>query len=129
MLRSLTGEFTLRELGQGTVNISATGPSPLDIWVRGADTQLGHISSCSSVDIDWLGDGVRVTLRQGAQSAQFRAGSALIHEPKPHLYDRLPLGSINARTKRFWQRIFALVRLPGGPRLVRYLASRSRNHR
>jgi len=127
MRRSLTAEFKLQDLGQGTVNISATEPAPVDIWVRGADAGLSHISSCTSVDIDWLGDAVTVYVKQGAQNAQFRAGSVAIHEPRPHLYEALPLGSVDAKTRRFWRRIFTVVRLPGGPRLLGFLAARSRN--
>ncbi len=129
MRLSLSGEFKLRHLGQGTVDISATEPAPVDIWVRGADAGLSDISSCTSVHVDWLGEGVSVSLKQGAQNAQFRVGSVVIHEPKPHLYKALPLGSVDAKTRRFWRRIFTVVRLPGGPRLLGFLAARSRNLR
>jgi hypothetical protein len=129
MRRSLTAEFKLQDLGQGTVKISATEPAPVDIWVRGADAGLSHFSSCTSVDIDWLGEGVSVYLKQGAQKAQFRAGSVVIHEPKSHLYEALPLGSVDAKTRRFWRRIFTAVRLPGGLRLLGFMAARSRNLR
>jgi hypothetical protein len=44
-----------------------------------------------------------------------------VHEPLQDLYEGLPLASIDADARRFWRRVFRLVRLPGGRYLLRLL--------
>jgi hypothetical protein len=38
-----------------------------------------------------------------------------------HLYESLPLVSIDADARRFWRRVFRLVRIPGGRFLLKIL--------
>jgi len=54
--------------------------------------------------------------------ASVEAANAIVHEPLDQLYERLPLISIDANARRFWRRVFRLVRIPGGRYLLKLLA-------
>jgi len=54
------------------------------------------------------------------------ADRVLLHEPDERLYDALPLERYTPDARRFWQRVFWLVRLPGGGVLLRFVARRRR---
>jgi hypothetical protein len=43
------------------------------------------------------------------------------------LYEALPLAGFDATARRFWRRVFLLVRLPGGRYLLRLIAQRKRS--
>jgi len=64
----------------------------------------------------------RLVLRMTSaeQVRSVKARSAIVHEPLPRLYEALPLVSLDAKARRFWRRVFRLVRIPGG----RYLLGR-----
>ncbi|HMH88482.1 MAG TPA: hypothetical protein VK523_07555, partial [Steroidobacteraceae bacterium] len=64
---------------------------------------------------------VLLTFMSGDRVATVEAASAIVHEPLEHLYESLPLVSIDADARRFWRRVFRLVRLPGGRFLLRIL--------
>jgi hypothetical protein len=49
------------------------------------------------------------------------AAAAIVHEPLGRLYESLPLANIDANARRFWRRVFRLVRLPGGRYLLKLL--------
>jgi hypothetical protein len=51
---------------------------------------------------------------------------AIVHEPLPKLYAELPLAGFDERARRFWRRVFRLVRIPGGRHLLGVLARRPR---
>ncbi len=40
-----------------------------------------------------------------------------------HLYDSLPLVKFDADARRFWRRVFGLVRIPGGRYLLKFLSA------
>ena len=61
--------------------------------------------------------------------ASVEAASAIVHEPLEHLYERLPLVSIDADARRFWRRVFRLVRIPGGRYLLKVLRARGGDKR
>jgi hypothetical protein len=61
----------------------------------------------------------------GAKAASVEVTAAIVHEPLGNLYESLPLASIDANARRFWRRVFRLVRIPGGRYLLRLL-TRSR---
>ena len=54
------------------------------------------------------------------------ATSAIVHEPLGHLYESLPLVKFDAKARRFWRRVFRLVRIPGGRYLLKFLARTSK---
>ncbi len=75
----------------------------------------------TAVTVTWhAGQAVAVTF------ALVAAGAVFLHEPAGPLYAGLPLPAFTSGMRRFWQRVFLLVRLPGGRRLVAWLARRRR---
>lgn len=74
--------------------------------------------------IEWLDAEVRLTLQAAARSERWSAQQALVHEPLPALYRALPLERFDARARRFWRRVFLIARLPGGRRILSWLARR-----
>jgi hypothetical protein len=63
------------------------------------------------------------------QPRTVKARSAIVHEPLAHLYDAFPLAGLDAKARRFWRRVFRLVRIPGGRYLLGVLAHRTRDRR
>jgi hypothetical protein len=78
------------------------------------------------VSIEWLADAVQLALTSAQHSVAATAQSAIVHEPLPRLYEILPLVTLDAKARRFWRRVFRLVRIPGGRYLLGALARRSR---
>src|ERR1700733_14147701 len=72
--------------------------------------------------IEWHADKVFLTFMAQEKVASVEAANAIVHEPLDQLYERLPLISIDADARRFWRRIFRLVRIPGGRFLLKLLA-------
>ena len=66
-----------------------------------------------------------VTLITDAGPHLLRARVAVAHEPLARLYDTLPLMSFDSQARRFWRRVFFLVRIPGGRRLLGLVARRA----
>jgi hypothetical protein len=128
----LSGTFLTRELGKGAWRLSRRGPGPIDVFVRGADSQSAEAlrpAQVRDIDIEWAGDAVRLGMQSGAESCSVRMQSAIVHEPLPRLYEALPLAILDANDRRFWRRVFRLVRVPGGRYLLAALARRSRDSR
>lgn len=79
------------------------------------------------VAITWLADGgAEVELSGGGGTLALRVAGVIVHQPLPDLYAGLPLATYDERTRRFWQRVFRLARLPGGGFLLKFLARRTR---
>jgi hypothetical protein len=78
-----------------------------------------------AISVDWLKDGALVTLISDAGPHLLRARFAVAHEPLARLYEKLPLMSFDSPARRFWRRVFFLVRIPGGRRLLGLVARRA----
>ncbi len=79
------------------------------------------------VTLTWLAEGgADVELSGGGAPLALRAAEVIVHQPLPGLYAGLPLATYDARSRRFWQRVFWLARLPGGGALLKFLARRTR---
>ena len=90
---------------------------------------FAQLSKCESLGIEWLAEGgAIVSLALPSQMVTVQVKSAFVQEPRPKIYGALPLGRPDARTLRFWRRVFALVRLPGGQFLLGWLAARTRRN-
>jgi hypothetical protein len=77
--------------------------------------------------LDWSAAGsVTVVLGGGETAHVLSADSVQLQEPDERLYDVLPLEQFTPNARRFWQRVFWLVRLPGGRALLRLVARRRR---
>jgi hypothetical protein len=126
----LPGTFRTRELGKGAWRLSRSGPDPIDVFVRGADSQSAEVlrgTFIRDLGLEWFGDAVTLSLQSAAQSHNLRMQNAIVHEPLPRLYEALPLAALDAKARHFWRRVFRLVRVPGGRYLLAFLARRSRD--
>ena len=120
--RSFGGDFRISEMAHGLRLSGAMGNGAnLQLWVLGLDVAAAEFPrGCQHIEVEW---GRRVTLRVG--SAYYHACSVHVHEPQRHLYEVLPLARSEAKIQRFWQRLFTLVKLPGGRRLLAMWARRT----
>jgi hypothetical protein len=126
--KNLSGLFTAHSAGAGAWQLTTAAAAGAEIFLYGAGADaplLFKDASMSSVGIEWRADGVRVALTGDTGIRHLRVAGAIIHEPQPRLYEALPLAGFDADAKRFWRRVFALLRVPGGRFLLRFLARRS----
>ena len=125
----IPGRFLARPLSPGLWLLTRTQPPALEILVRGAEldaAQTFGLANCDELRLEWQEPGVVLRLVAAGQDSDIQARSAIVHEPRPRLYEGLKLAQFDAATKRFWRRIFRMVRIPGGRYLLRILARRGR---
>jgi hypothetical protein len=94
---------------------------------RGAAQSFGA-SPLIDLGIEWHDEKALLTFIAGGKVASVAAASAIVHEPLSSLYEGLPLAGLDARARRFWRRVFALVRLPGGRFLLKLLTRFGKGH-
>jgi hypothetical protein len=126
--RSFRGDYRGQDLGDGTWRFSTEAPGGAEIYLTGVDPQAAARvtqSPASRVGLVFGPGGVTVTLATVEGVRELMARSATVHEPLPRLYEALPLASFDARARRFWRRVFLLVRIPGGRRLLGLVARRA----
>jgi hypothetical protein len=128
MRRHFSGVFAAADCGKGAWRLSRMQPHPIEIFLRGiASTDAPVLAGrLTDVGIEWRDGRVFLSLTTSGGAAGLDAASALVHEALPKLYDTLPLAQFDAPARRFWRRVFFLVRIPGGRRLLKYLARTSR---
>jgi len=133
--RTLTGDFRAHPLRPGrTAGLSswhlATGePTGPDIYLTGVDAHAAEMlrdGRYGAVDLEWLPDGVRLTLRSSVETRVVQTQGAVLHEPLGRLYEALPLEHLDPAARRFWRRVFRLVRIPGGRHLLKLIARGAR---
>ena len=128
MRRNFSGACSARLNGDGTWRITRRQPHETEIIVVGADAR--HAQACGAtlhdLGIEWQGQGVLLTMTCAGRVATVEAAAAIVHEPIRHLYAALPMAEFDARARRFWRRVFLLVRIPGGRSLLGILAHASR---
>ncbi len=130
--RSVNGLFMGGDLGSGVWRLSTDVPGGPEIYLAGVDADGAEMlrrSGLGPVEIDWRPDGVFVTLTPARTDRVLRARHAVVHEPLARLYEGLPLERFDAAARRFWARIFRLVRIPGGTPLLKLIARRARGSR
>ena len=130
--RKLPGTFLPRELGEGAWRLSRGEAEPIDIFLRGAESGAAEALRSAfvrDIDIEWCVDAAVLTMTSAEQRRSVKAQSAIVHEPLTRLYDALPLISLDAKARRFWRRVFRLVRIPGGRYLLGLVARRTRERR
>ena len=113
----------------GTWGLAREEPARAELFLRGTDSSADDVLKAtviSDITIEWRAATVEVTLTSAARRRTLHAQSVIVHEPLMGLYETLPLVSLDAKARRFWRRVFFLVRLPGGRYLLRILARRSR---
>ncbi|MDP8985434.1 MAG: hypothetical protein M3N97_10400 [Pseudomonadota bacterium] len=140
--RTVTGPFRVRNLGAGVWQLSTGAPSgaidgpsgaqrvaAADIYLRGAGAEAAaalQAAGIASIGIEWCPEAVKVMLSGADTTRYLSVASAIIHEPQRRLYESLPLASFDTPAKRFWTRVFRLMRIPGGRFLLRFIARRKR---
>lgn len=129
MRRNLAGTFVARDLGKGAWRLSRREPAPIDIILQGADCGAAEVfqpAGVSDVGIEWHADAVVLTVTSAQRRRSVNTQGAIVHEPLAHLYETLPLAVFDPPARRFWRRVFRLVRIPGGRYLLGVLARRTR---
>jgi hypothetical protein len=122
--RDFSGAFIPHDGNDGTWRLSRSAPHQADVFLRGAEHGAAEAFAgkpVTELGIEWHAQHALLTFVSGAKAASVRAASAIVHEPLESLYAGLPLASIDADARRFWQRVFWLVRLPGGRHLLKLL--------
>ena len=122
--RNFSGAFLPQDRGNGAWQLSRPAPHEINVFLR--DTERGAQRSSGTgplidLGIEWHAEKVLLTFMSDDRAASVEAASAIVHEPLEHLYERLPLISIDADARRFWRRVFRLVRIPGGRFLLKVL--------
>jgi|ERR1700733_15910505 ABC-type arginine transport system ATPase subunit len=129
MRRNLSGVFVAQDRGRGAWVLSRSAPHEAAVFLRDAEpdaAQTFGTQQLMDLGIEWHAERALLTFLSGGQVASVAAASAIVHEPLGELYDRLPLASIDADARRFWRRVFAVVRLPGGRWLLKLLTRSNR---
>jgi hypothetical protein len=123
--RNFSGAFQPQDRGNGAWQLSRPAPHETKIFLRDAERGAAAVFGAGplvDLGIEWHADRVLVTFMSGEKVASVAAAGAIVHEPLEDLYERLPLVSIDADARRFWRRVFRLVRIPGGRYLLKALA-------
>jgi hypothetical protein len=126
----LPGTFLTRDLSGGAWRLSRSVPQPIDVILRGAESGAAEVFRAlkvSDIDIEWGAEAAVLTLTAAERRRSIRTQSAIVHEPLPRLYEALPLVRFDDKARRFWRRVFRLVRIPGGRHLLGVLARRTRD--
>src|SRR5580698_3839280 len=127
----IPGRFLARPLSPGLWLLTRAQPPALEFLVRGVEldaAQALSLANCAGLSLEWQDSGVLLRFSSATQNSGIEARSATIHEPRPRLYEGLPLAVFDASAKRFWRWVFRIVRIPGGRHLLRVLARRSRSN-
>jgi hypothetical protein len=128
MRRNLSGAFLVQDLGQGSWRLTRTALPTIDVFLQGADSDAAEtlgLSTVNNVGIEWRAEAVLLTVTAADRLRTVRAHIAIVHEPLAHLYEKLPLEKFDTAARRFWRRVFRVVRIPGGRYLLRILARRT----
>jgi len=108
---------------------AAAGPD-IYLWGAGAEAaqlfEHANLEALTVVAVEWVAGDVRLSLGTGTGARHLTARSVVIHLPLAHLYEALPLADFDAGARRFWMRVFRLLRLPGGRFLLRFLVRNRR---
>jgi hypothetical protein len=132
MRRKLPGTFLTRELGQDAWQLSRGEAASIEVFLRGAESGAAETLRSPlvrDIEIEWRAETVVLTMTSAEQTRTVKAQCAIVHEPLARLYEALPLASLDAQARRFWRRVFRLVRIPGGRYLLGVLARRSQDRR
>ena len=127
--RTWTGAFRATHLGKDSWQLTMGAAGSLEICLSGVDRNAFAAldgATPSAVTVAWSDAGATITLISSGASTQFRSRTATVHEPRPQLYQGLPLVVLDDAARRFWRRVFLIARLPGGRRLLRWIAQRTR---
>lgn len=123
MRRNFSGAFLARDLGLGAWQLTRDPPQ-IEVFLRDAEqgaAQAFGTAPISDLGIEWHAKKTLLTFMSGDRVATVEAAGAIVHEPLGQLYERLPLVSMDLGARRFWRRVFLMVRIPGGRFLLKAL--------
>ncbi|MGO9513999.1 MAG: hypothetical protein ACLP2F_10205 [Steroidobacteraceae bacterium] len=132
MCRTVAGSFIARDLGSGAWHLTTAVCGGPEIYLAGAAPEAAralHGTRFTAAACEWREEGVFLTLTSADGTQVLKTRDAIIHEPLMHLYESLPLARFDPAARRFWRRVFRLVRIPGGRHLLGLVARRARNSR
>jgi hypothetical protein len=124
MRRNFSGAFLAQDRGNGAWQLTRAAPHELHVFLREAERGAARAFGMAPIvelGIEWHERTALLTFMSGDLVRTVEAATAIVHEPLGHLYESLPLVSIDADARRFWRRVFRLVRLPGGRYLLKVL--------
>jgi hypothetical protein len=128
--RNFSGRFQAQDRGNGAWQLSRGAPHEMDVFLRGAQRGAGQAFGRGQLEglcIEWQEKTALLSFTAGSGAGTVEAAIAVVHEPLQNLYESLPLASIDADARRFWRRVFRVVRLPGGRFLLRLLTRPARS--
>jgi hypothetical protein len=129
MRRNFSGAFMPQDLKNGAWQLTRAAPHDMQVFLRDAEHGAARaFGALPIVDlgIEWHAGRALLTFMSGDRVATVKATTVIVHEPLGRLYESLPLVSIDADARRFWHRVFRLVRIPGGRFLLRVLRPSAR---
>jgi hypothetical protein len=121
----LRGPFQVLAEGPAYLYATAQG-SACEFWLRGDGARRALLDRAQELALEWRASAVHATVTGAASSAMLELQAAAVHTPLRGLYACLPLQSYDAGARAFWRKVFFVVRLPGGRRLLHWLARRPR---
>jgi hypothetical protein len=124
MRRNFSGAFLAQDRGHGAWQLTRAAPHEMDVFLREAEPGAARAFGMAPIvelGIEWHERTALLSFMAGDRVGTVEAGTAIVHEPLGRLYESLPLVSIDADARRFWRRVFRLVRLPGGRYLLKVL--------
>src|SRR5271165_827017 len=127
--RNFSGAFLPQDCGNGAWRLSRALPHEIDVFLQGAERGAAKGFGAAPVldlCIEWNTGSALLRFLTGDNVATVAAASAIVHEPLAHLYASLPLVRFDAGARRFWRRVFLLVRIPGGRYLLKLLTRSSK---
>jgi hypothetical protein len=127
--RTLTGAFRATHLAADAWRLMTGAAGSAEICLSGVDREASAVldrARPSAVSVAWSSAGATVTLISPDATTRIGSRTATLHEPRPELYRGLPLVTLDDAARRFWRRVFFIARLPGGRRLLRWIAQRTR---
>jgi hypothetical protein len=123
--RNFAGAFLPQDRGNGAWQLGRPAPHEISVFLRDAERAAQRSFGTGpliDLGIEWHAEKVLLTFISDERVASVEAASAIVHEPLQRLYEQLPLVNIDADARRFWRRVFRLVRIPGGRYLLKLLA-------
>jgi hypothetical protein len=125
----LPGKFLAQDLGGGAWRLARRDLKPAEVLLRGTEPRAAEVLSAhdlGDIDIEWQAARVELWATSSGRRAAVASQSAIVHEPMAQLYEGLPLARTDPKSRRFWRRVFCLVRIPGGRLLLAAVARRTR---
>ena len=128
--RNFSGSFTAQDRGNGAWHLSRGAPHEIEVFLRGAQPDAAQVFGSTPLEglcIEWQDKSALLSFTAGRGAGTVEAASVVVHEPLQSLYEGLPLATMDADARRFWRRVFRVVRFPGGRYLLRLLSRPARS--